>query len=94
LSHSTSPALVHDEFFQDRVSQTICLGWLWTTILLVSASWVARITGMSQWCLASFPNSFWGRRGGLSHVVGFRMEIGHGCLPMMFLGKFWDNLRW
>jgi hypothetical protein len=28
LSHSTSPALVHDEFFQDRVSQTICLGWL------------------------------------------------------------------
>jgi hypothetical protein len=27
------------------VSQTICTGWLWTMILLISASWVARITG-------------------------------------------------
>jgi hypothetical protein len=25
-------------------------GWLWTVILLVSASWVARITGMGQQC--------------------------------------------
>jgi hypothetical protein len=27
---------------------TISLGWLWTTILLISASQVARITGMSH----------------------------------------------
>jgi hypothetical protein len=27
---------------------TICLGSLWTTILLISASWVARIIGMSH----------------------------------------------
>jgi hypothetical protein len=35
-------------FFWDRVSCTICPGWLWTTVLLISASWVARITGMSH----------------------------------------------
>jgi hypothetical protein len=34
-------------FFWDRVSQTICPGWLWATILLISASWVARITSVS-----------------------------------------------
>jgi hypothetical protein len=27
-------------------------GWPWTTILLISASWVARIAGMSHWSLA------------------------------------------
>jgi hypothetical protein len=49
LSHSTSPVFVMG-FFQDRVSQTICPGWLWTTIFLISASWVAGITGMSPRC--------------------------------------------
>jgi hypothetical protein len=29
---------LHQTFFQDRVSQTICLGWLQTMILLISAS--------------------------------------------------------
>jgi hypothetical protein len=32
--------------------QTICPGWLRTIILLISASWVARITGMSHQLLA------------------------------------------
>jgi hypothetical protein len=32
--------------------QTICLGWLLTMILLIFASWVARIIGMSHQCLA------------------------------------------
>jgi hypothetical protein len=36
-------------FFWDRVLQTICSGWLWTVILLISASWVARVTGVSHW---------------------------------------------
>jgi hypothetical protein len=31
----------------DRVSCTICLDCLWTAILLISASWVARIISMS-----------------------------------------------
>jgi hypothetical protein len=29
-----------DSVFWDRVSGTICLTWLWTLILLISASWV------------------------------------------------------
>jgi hypothetical protein len=41
-----------DGFFPDRVLGTICLGWLQTAILLISASCVARITGMSHSCLA------------------------------------------
>jgi hypothetical protein len=41
-------------FFQDKVLQTICLGWLWTVILLISASWVVRITGGSHLCLAMY----------------------------------------
>jgi hypothetical protein len=36
-------------YFQNRVSWTICPGWLQTLILLISASHVARITGMSHW---------------------------------------------
>jgi hypothetical protein len=36
------------------VSQTICLGWLQPMILLISAFWVARITGVSHRCLACF----------------------------------------
>jgi hypothetical protein len=46
LSQSTSPFLWW--VFRDRVSPAICLGWLWTAILLISASWVARITGLSH----------------------------------------------
>jgi hypothetical protein len=41
------PIFVKD-FFQDRVLWTICQGWLQTMILLISASWVARITGGSH----------------------------------------------
>jgi hypothetical protein len=38
--------------FWDRVLRTICPYWLQTSILLTSASWVVRITGVSHWCLA------------------------------------------
>jgi hypothetical protein len=34
--------------FWDRVSWTICPRWLQTTILLISASWVASITDVSH----------------------------------------------
>jgi hypothetical protein len=53
VSHSTSPFFVCDGFFLSRVSGTICPGWLWTTILLVSTSWVVRIIGVNHQCLAS-----------------------------------------
>jgi hypothetical protein len=39
-----------DGSFRDRVLQIICLHWIWTMILLISVSWVARTTGMSHHC--------------------------------------------
>jgi hypothetical protein len=54
LSYSISPFIFVMGFFQARVSQTICLGWLWTSIPLISASWVARIAGVSHWHLAHY----------------------------------------
>jgi hypothetical protein len=46
---ATPPALVCVWYFLDRVSKTICSGWLWTAVLLISASWVVRTTGVSHW---------------------------------------------
>jgi hypothetical protein len=42
LSYSTSPIFVIICFW-DRVSWSICPGWLRTAILLISAFWVARL---------------------------------------------------
>jgi hypothetical protein len=39
-------------FFWDRVSWSICQGWLQTETLLISASWVARLIGVSHRCPA------------------------------------------
>jgi hypothetical protein len=54
LSHSTRPFL--SWVFWDRVLWIICPGWRWTSILVISASWVARITGLSHRCPA--PSDF------------------------------------
>jgi hypothetical protein len=51
---ATPPALVCDGFFQDRVLQTICLGWLQTANLLISASSIPRTTGVSHWHMVEF----------------------------------------
>jgi hypothetical protein len=40
---ATPPAFFYDGYFQDKILQTICPWWLRTTILLISASYVARI---------------------------------------------------
>jgi hypothetical protein len=48
----TPPALFLWRVFQDRISQTVCLARLPTVILLISASWVARIAGVSHRCPA------------------------------------------
>jgi hypothetical protein len=45
---ATLPALFSIGYFWDRILQTVCLGWLWTTIFLISASWVDRITCVSH----------------------------------------------
>jgi hypothetical protein len=47
LSHSTSPLC--EGFFWDRVLQSICPVWLWIMTLVISTSWVARITGVRHW---------------------------------------------
>jgi hypothetical protein len=36
-------------FFEIGSLWTISPGWLWIKILLISVSWVARITGVSHW---------------------------------------------
>jgi hypothetical protein len=61
LRHSISPIFC-DGFFRDRVSGTICPGWLQTSILLISVSWVARIIGMSHLHLAKSSNLYCARR--------------------------------
>jgi hypothetical protein len=48
----TPPVLFLWKVFWDRILRSFCPGWLWTVILLISASWVARITGVSHRCLA------------------------------------------
>jgi hypothetical protein len=53
---TTLPPLFYDGFFWERISQTICLGWLQTAILLTSASWAVRIIGVSPWCPATVLN--------------------------------------
>jgi hypothetical protein len=47
LNSRYTPWATHDGSSRDRISWTICLGWLQTVILLISASWVAKITDMS-----------------------------------------------
>jgi hypothetical protein len=45
---ATPPVLFCVVHFQDRVLRIVCPVWVWATILLASASWVARIIGMSH----------------------------------------------
>jgi hypothetical protein len=52
------PGLFCFGYFQDRVSRTIFLGWIRTVILLISASQVARITGVSHQHLTTSPIFF------------------------------------
>jgi hypothetical protein len=50
---TTLPSPFYVRYFRDRVSRNILPpGWRLITILLISTSWVARITGVSDWCLA------------------------------------------
>jgi hypothetical protein len=52
LSHQLHQPCFVLGIFQDRVSQIICPGWPQTVILLISASQVARVIGISEWCPA------------------------------------------
>jgi hypothetical protein len=66
--------------FQDRCfhlswvfSWTICLGWFRTTILLISASWIAKIIGHQH---RSFSLNFTSnlRAGGVAQVVKYLLS--------------------
>jgi hypothetical protein len=46
-------------YFGDGVLWTISSDWPWTTILLISASQVARITGLSHGCLCGESSWTW-----------------------------------
>jgi hypothetical protein len=48
---TTPPANFALVILEMGVSGTISLGWSHTTILLISASQITRITGISHWCL-------------------------------------------
>jgi hypothetical protein len=48
LSHSTSHFFLWWIFSRWVSRRTTCPGWLQTMILLISASWIARITGVSH----------------------------------------------
>jgi hypothetical protein len=49
---ATLPALFCVGDFWDKVLWTICQGWPWAEIFLISVSWIARIIGMSHQCPA------------------------------------------
>jgi hypothetical protein len=51
LSHNPSPFLVLG-IFEIGSCELFAQDWLWTLILLISASWVARLTGISYWDIA------------------------------------------
>jgi hypothetical protein len=55
LNHFTSPFLC----WVFRISQTICQVWLWTTILLISSSWVTKIIGVCHQCADTFIIYSW-----------------------------------
>jgi hypothetical protein len=60
---ATPPALFCDGFFlRDRISWTICSGWLQTVILQLSASWIAKILRVSRCHLAWINFLFTGLR--------------------------------
>jgi hypothetical protein len=60
LSHSTDQ-IFYNKVFRDRVSKparSVCTSWLRTVILLIAASWVPRITGVSHQCPALCETSY------------------------------------
>jgi hypothetical protein len=83
LSYFTSPFFVKG-FFKVGSHKLFALGWFWTPILLISASWVARITGVSR------------RRPALLIFLpplAFPQFSKNSCFILSFLFPFWWLVR-
>jgi hypothetical protein len=99
LSHCTSLISVKC-FFWDRVSKTTCQGWLRTNILLISASRVARITGVSHQCPANLMSRTFYHRTSQCIVCVCEQSLCHpwcmnsktGCL--LKAGEVWQGKWW
>jgi hypothetical protein len=65
-------------FFKIGSRELFVQGWLWTLILLISASRVAKITDVSHWSLTQ------GR-------LTLTMVSDHGCLDPLPLGLWWGS---
>jgi hypothetical protein len=78
----------HTQYFigWDEVSLMFCLGWPWTTLLLVSASWAAGITVISYWCLTWRLTFSWGHRVGVSSWVFMqrKLVLSLSCFLLLF----------
>jgi hypothetical protein len=82
LSHFTSLFCVG--YFWDMVLQTIFLGWPQTSVLLISASWVARSTDVSHCHLALIPSYCWT----VSHGISTLQFVNHSPIEG-YLDFFW-----
>jgi hypothetical protein len=78
------------------------LGWLWTMILLISASWVARIIGMNYWCPASngsfysWPSILWETKqfwANIMSIILTNITMMETLVPSLFFVKC-DILQW
>jgi hypothetical protein len=83
---ATPPALFCEGFFRDRFSWTISPGWPQTSILLISASWIAVITGMSHGCLA-LPFAF-----GCSQSSPFHIHVPPSSSVYVSVPQMTENL--
>jgi hypothetical protein len=89
IAWATPSAHFCEGFFWDRVSWTICPGWPWISILLISASWVSGITGGSHQHPAQ--NSFYFNflRGAGVWTLGFALALSLGLHPQRTLYLEW-----
>jgi hypothetical protein len=84
LSHSTRPFC--EGFYWDKFSRTICPGWLWTEILLISASWLAGITGVvtGTWQILFIFWWYWGLST-QQDLVSLRWEYIDKCVYCLYI---------
>jgi hypothetical protein len=82
-------------FFEIGSHETICSGLLQTAILLISASWVARITEASHWCQAPIFWTVLGLEFRALHLPGKQVlyHFSHFTSPLCWL-FFRDRVSW